>query len=57
MPDASSQQVMDFFAIVLKDSALLERLIAAIDAGNDAAMIGMVGEYGYNFNQEVAVGH
>lgn len=45
-----SEQVMDFFAIALKDSALLERLMASIDAKDDAAMIGIANEYGYSFD-------
>lgn len=47
-----SQQVMDFFAIALKNEALLERLMTAMDAKDDAAIISMASECGYSFNQE-----
>lgn len=48
----SEQQVMDFFAVVLKDEALLERVMTAMDAMDDAAIISMASEYGYSFDQE-----
>jgi VCBS repeat-containing protein len=48
----SEQQVMDFFAVVLKDEALLERVMVAMDANDDAAIISMASEYSYSFNQE-----
>ncbi len=49
---SGEQQVMDFFAVVLKDEALLERVMVAMDANDDAAIISMASEYGYSFNQE-----
>lgn len=48
----SEQQVMDFFTVVLKDEALLNRLMAALDAKDGAAIISMASEYGYSFSQE-----
>jgi hypothetical protein len=48
----SEQQVMGFFAVVLKDQALLERLMVAMDTNNDTAIIRMASEYGYSLNQE-----
>lgn len=47
----SEQQVMDFFAVALKDEALLNRLMAAMDAEDDAAILSMASEHGYRFNQ------
>jgi len=48
----SEQQVMDFFTVVLKDEALLNRLMAALDVKDGAGIINMASEYGYSFSQE-----
>lgn len=48
----NEQQVMDFFAVVIKDEALLNRLVAILDAKDGAAIINMAGECGYSFDQE-----
>lgn len=46
------QQVIDFFTRVLKDEALLNRLVAALDAKDGTEIISMASECGYSFNQE-----
>ncbi len=48
----SEQQVMDFFIVVLKDKALLSRLVAALDTKDGDAMISMASECGYSLDQQ-----
>ncbi|QIR41769.1 Nif11 family protein (plasmid) [Tolypothrix sp. PCC 7910] len=48
----SQLQVMEFFATVLQDKELLNRLMQAMAAKDNAAMITIAAERGYNFSQE-----
>ncbi|MBD2341816.1 Nif11 family protein [Calothrix sp. FACHB-156] len=48
----SQLQVMEFFAAVLQDKMLLNRLMQAMAAKDNAAMITIAAELGYNFSQE-----
>ncbi len=43
---------MDFFIVVLKDQALREKFMAALDAKDSAAIMAMAGDRGYHFSQE-----
>lgn len=48
----SEQKVMDFFIVVFKDKVLLNRLVAALDEKDDAAIISIASRCGYSFDQE-----
>ena len=48
----SELQVMEFFAAALQDKVLLDRLKEAMGAKDNAAIITMAVERGYNFSQE-----
>lgn len=48
----SQLQVMEFFAAVLQDKMLLNRLMQAMAAKDNAAIMAMAAERGYNFSQE-----
>jgi hypothetical protein len=48
----SELQVMEFFAAALQDKALLYQLMAAMGVKDNAAIITMAAEHGYNFSQE-----
>ena len=46
------QKVMDFFITVLQNEALRDQLMAALDAKDDAAILGMASNRGFQFSQE-----
>ena len=46
------QKVMDFFIAVLQDEALRDQLMAALDAKDNAAILGMASAHGYKLIQE-----
>ncbi|MBD2458829.1 Nif11 family protein [Nostoc sp. FACHB-87] len=48
----SELQVMEFFAAALQDKVLLNQLMEAMGVKDNAAIIAMAAEYGYNFSQE-----
>jgi hypothetical protein len=48
----SELQVMEFFADALQDKVLLDQLMEAMGAKDNAAIITMAAVRGYNFSQE-----
>lgn len=48
----SELQVMNFFAAALQDKVLLNQLMTAMGAKDNAAIIAIAAERGYNFSQE-----
>lgn len=48
----SELQVMEFFAAALQEKVLLDRLMEAMGTKDNAAIITMAVERGYNFSQE-----
>ncbi|MBD2303067.1 Nif11-like leader peptide family natural product precursor [Nostoc sp. FACHB-190] len=48
----SELQVMEFFAAALQDKVLLNQLMEAMGVKDNAAIIAMAAEHGYNFSQE-----
>lgn len=47
----SELQVMEFFAAALQDKVLLDQLMEVMGAKDNAAIITMAAERGYNFSQ------
>lgn len=50
--DHTEIQVMEFFAAALQDKALLDQLMEAMGAKDNAAIMTIAAEHGYNFSQE-----
>jgi hypothetical protein len=48
----SELQVMEFFAAALQDKVLLDQLMEVMGAKDNAAIIAMAAEHGYNFSPE-----
>ena len=46
------QKFLNFFKAALQDEALLSELMAAVDSKDDAAIMAMARQHGYNFSQE-----